>query len=89
VDGTRTRADGTTEGLEITPDLGADPDVESPRLTAVRDHSRPVETIRGTERTPTEAELERGILDAINLGALDVARTLSERLAKRQASGRP
>jgi hypothetical protein len=89
VDGTRTRAESDLERYETTTDLAADPVVQSPRRATVRDHSRPVETIRGTERAPTEAELERGILDAINLGALDVARTLSERLAKREASGRP
>jgi hypothetical protein len=57
------------------------------RLATVRDRSRPVETVPGTEPVPTEAELERGILEAIRLGALDVASALSERLAKRQTSG--
>jgi hypothetical protein len=44
---------------------------------------------RERQPAPTEAALERGILDAIKLGALDLARALSERLAKRLASGRP
>jgi hypothetical protein len=33
---------------------------------------------------PTDAELERGILDAVKLGALDLARTLDGRLRERQ-----
>ena len=89
MDGTRTRVQNADESLVSKLDRDSKGELESSPLETVRDHSRPVETIRGTERTPTEAELERGILDAINLGALDVARTLSERLAKRQASGRP
>ena len=34
---------------------------------------------------PTEAELERGILEAVRLGLGDVARTLSRRLERRRA----
>jgi len=33
---------------------------------------------------PTEAELERGILDAVRLELADVARTLSRRLERRR-----
>ena len=34
---------------------------------------------------PTEADLERGILEAVRLGLADVARTLSRRLERRRA----
>jgi hypothetical protein len=34
---------------------------------------------------PTEAELERGILEAVRLGLADVARTLSRRLERRRS----
>jgi hypothetical protein len=33
---------------------------------------------------PTEAELERGILEAVRLGLAEVARTLSRRLERRR-----
>ncbi len=36
---------------------------------------------------PTEAELERGILEAVRLGLADVARTLSRRLERRRGAG--
>ena len=36
---------------------------------------------------PTEAELERGILEAVRLGLGDVARTLSRRLERRRGAG--
>jgi hypothetical protein len=36
---------------------------------------------------PTEAELERGILEAVRLGLADVARTLSRRLERRRGGG--
>jgi hypothetical protein len=38
---------------------------------------------------PTDAELERGILDAVKLGLLDVARTLSAQLDERRRARRP
>ncbi len=34
---------------------------------------------------PMEAELERGILEAVRLGLADVARTLSRRLGRRRS----
>ena len=89
VDGTRTRDQNADESLVNKLDRDSKGELESSRLETVRDHSRPVETIHGAESAPTEAELERGMLDAIKLGALDLARALSERLAKRLASGRP
>jgi hypothetical protein len=72
--------------MVFTKIIAHDPEVQSPRLATVRDHSRPAETVHGTEPGPTEAELERGILDAIKLGALDLARALNERLARRYPS---
>jgi citrate lyase beta subunit len=89
VDGTRTRDQKADESLLNKLNRDRKGKVESSRLETVRDHSRPVETVRGTEPAPTEAELERGILDAIKLGALDLARALSVRLARRLASERP
>jgi citrate lyase beta subunit len=86
VDGTRTRGQNADESLVNKLDRDRKGKVESSRLETVRDHSRPVETVHGAEPAPTEAELERGILDAIKLGALDLARALSERLAKRHPS---
>ena len=38
---------------------------------------------------PTDAELERGILDAVRLGLGDVARTLSAQLEDRRRSAQP
>jgi hypothetical protein len=40
--------------------------------------------LTGTGTIPTDAELERGILDAVRLGLGDVARTLSVQLTERQ-----
>lgn len=59
--------------------------IESPRPTSVRDESRPVDTGGGTE--PSEVELERGILDAMRIGLIDVARTLAARLEVRRGAG--
>jgi hypothetical protein len=44
-----------------------------------------VETARGAESTPTDAELERAIVDAVTLGLNEVARTLAARLEVRAA----
>jgi hypothetical protein len=38
---------------------------------------------------PTDAELERGILDAVRLGLADVARTLSVQLEERRRNRLP
>src|ERR1700722_20022423 len=70
VDGTRTRDQNVNESLGNNLDRGSAGELESSRLETVHDHSRPVETVRGAEPTPTE----RGILDAIKLGLMDVAR---------------
>jgi hypothetical protein len=69
-------------------DRGSEGELESSRLLTVRDHSRPVETVHGAESAPTDAELERGIIDAVRLGALEVARTLSARLTQRHDRAR-
>jgi len=50
------------------------------QLETVREHLRPVETIRAAESARTDSELERGILDAPTLGAADVASALTARL---------
>jgi len=55
------------------------------------------ETVRGAEPTdgerygaePTDGELERGILNAVKRGAVDVARTLSARLEERRRARQP
>jgi hypothetical protein len=57
--------------------------VQSPRLETVRDQSRPVETANGAESPPTDAELEKAIVDAVGLGLGDVARALAARLDAR------
>jgi hypothetical protein len=57
------------------------------RRSAAGAESR-TETVRRAEPAPTDAELERGILDAAKLGALDVARALTARLMGR-APGQP
>jgi hypothetical protein len=57
--------------------------IQSPRFETVRDQSRPVETEPGAESTPTDAELERAIVDAVRLRLGDVARALAARLEER------
>jgi hypothetical protein len=44
--------------------------------------SRPLVT--GEKEPPTDADLERGILDAVKLGLADVARTLNAQLEERR-----
>ena len=43
-----------------------------------------MEPARGAESMPTEAELERAIVDAVTMGLGDVARTLAARLEARR-----
>jgi hypothetical protein len=80
VDGTRTRAEKTHETAEKRPDRTSDAAIESSRLETARDQSRPVETAPRAESTPTDAELERAIVDAVTMGAVNVARLLAARL---------
>ena len=75
--------DETTSPPEDLAGSARDAPIESPRLETVRDDSRPVETARGAESTPTDAELERAIVDAVRMGLGDVARTLAARLEAR------
>jgi hypothetical protein len=70
--------------VEITADSSTGSLIESPQFATVRDESQPAETAGGAESGPTDAELERGILDAVSLGLGDVARTLSHRLQARR-----
>jgi hypothetical protein len=84
VDGTRTRGENTQQTLENKPDRASDVDGEKSRLTTARDESRPVETAHGAISEPSDAELERGILEAVKMGLGDVARSLSARLDARQ-----
>jgi hypothetical protein len=54
-------------------------DPRSPEISPVEGvaaHSVPIQ--------PTDSELERGILDAMRLGLVDIARTLSAQLDKRR-----
>lgn len=44
-----------------------------------------VDTARGAE--PSDAEMERAIVDAVTAGALDVARVLAARLESRRVAG--
>jgi integrase len=58
---------------------------ESPRAETVRDRLGPVATTGGAERgPPSDAELERGIVEAVTLGLADVARALAGRLEERR-----
>jgi hypothetical protein len=68
---------------ENKPDCETNGAPESSSLETVRDPSRTLVTERGTE-PPTDAEMERGILDAVRLGALDVARVLARQLEERR-----
>ena len=65
-----------TRDIEKTSPIG---DPSQPE-TAPLDHA--VGQSRGNE--PTDAELERGILDAVKMGLADVARTLAAQLEARQ-----
>lgn len=60
---------------------------ESPRLATVRDEPKPAETARGSE--PTDAEMERAIVDAVTGGAIDVARVLAAQLEERRHARTP
>ena len=84
MDGTRTRAENAHEATEITEGCEPEREIESPRVETVGDRSQRVVTTGGAESEPTDTELERGILDAVKLGAVDVARTLSARLDDRR-----
>jgi hypothetical protein len=80
--GNRTREEKAADRPEIAPDRAYEAESESPRIHTVRDHSGPFETARGAE--PTNGELERAIVDAVTMGAVDVARTLAARLEARR-----
>jgi hypothetical protein len=81
-------------GLETASEIAPDPEnlagfvigdpIESPRPEPVsRPTPRTFVTEHGAESEPSDAELERGILDALRLGLADVAQTLSARLDAR------
>ena len=57
---------------------------ESSALATTSDQPKPLATAQGTDPEPTDAELERGILDAVMLELGDVARTLAGRLEERR-----
>ncbi len=61
--------------------IAINPSSEAPRFATVRNEPKPVETTLRAE--PTDAEIERGILDAVRMGLGDVARTLSRQLEDR------
>ncbi len=67
-----------TEWLENKPDRRAEAENESPRIETARDEPRPLATSSGTE--PSDAEMERAIVEAVMARAIDVARTLASRL---------
>ena len=83
--GIRNRYLDAHETLENRPDHASEAENESPRLNTSRTESTRVDTALGTE--PSEAELERGILDAMRIGLVDVARTLAARLEARRTTG--
>ena len=90
VDGTRTR--GTEQGqvldtAGVSPGTHLEADRETPRTSQGLEASSLGFADRNAE--PTDAEMERGILDAVRLGLSDVARTLSTRLDDRRRARLP
>jgi hypothetical protein len=70
------------ETAENKPDRVSRSPLELTRLEGVRPVSPEVERGRGAE--PTDAELERAIIDSVTMGAVDVARLLAARLEERR-----
>lgn len=85
--GNRTRPQNELESLsnKLDPVIDA-PTVSSPIVTV---HDEPKRDERAAMTEPTDAELERGILDAIRAGALDVARVLGVQLEDRRRARVP
>jgi hypothetical protein len=82
--GNRTQEPEGREALENIQVHASEVEGESPSFGTARDESQPVATARGTQ--PTDEELERAIVQAVTLGALDVARTLARRLDGRRSA---
>ncbi len=85
MDGTRKARPDLDETPGFAERSASEPAVESPRLNTSRDEPTRADAEPGTE--PTDVELERGILDAMRIGLVDVARTLATRLEGRRALG--
>jgi hypothetical protein len=82
-EGNRTRPENTHETLENKPDRAPGGAEETSTLATNLDPPKPAEAAPGPV-PPSEAELERAIVQAVTLGAVDVARTLAVQLEKRR-----
>jgi hypothetical protein len=84
VDGTRTRAKKTrANSCQLRGIVGLTIK-QIAWLDGVGATSGDVDEVRRAE--PTDAELERAVVEAVMVGAIDVARTLATRLEKRRAT---